>query len=280
MYTQGLDQKGKSPQQSDSLESPEQLEAFQQRIDAEDFESLRQQDEFIDAALTRYANQANANQQFERSSKPNAEGEQELMFRYCLAVRESVPESEPQEPDEVTEGETASVEVMQGTATQDITTQDTATETNATDKQTTDNQPLNNRSPGSSPSVVMLTESGPLVGLLLVDVRGKDWASQQALNRISLLTAGVVSGLLAILLFWYITIRIILEPVRLLKNCAQKVAQGDMGIRAQIDTGDEFEQLAKMFNTMLSSILQSFLFFSDSFFQNLIGFLLKFFHQI
>ena len=36
MYTQGLDQKGKTPQQSDSLDTPEQLEAFQQRIDAEE----------------------------------------------------------------------------------------------------------------------------------------------------------------------------------------------------------------------------------------------------
>ena len=36
MYTQGLDQKDKTPVKRDSLESPQQLEAFQARIDAEE----------------------------------------------------------------------------------------------------------------------------------------------------------------------------------------------------------------------------------------------------
>ena len=36
MYTQGLDQKDKSPAAREKLESPEQLEAFQARIDAEE----------------------------------------------------------------------------------------------------------------------------------------------------------------------------------------------------------------------------------------------------
>ena len=36
MYTQGLDQHGKPEHRRDSLETPEQLEAFQARIDAEE----------------------------------------------------------------------------------------------------------------------------------------------------------------------------------------------------------------------------------------------------
>src|SRR5210317_1828929 len=36
MYTQGLDQKGQPEQKRDGLETPEQIEAFQQRIDAEE----------------------------------------------------------------------------------------------------------------------------------------------------------------------------------------------------------------------------------------------------
>ncbi|MEJ2129634.1 MAG: 1,2-phenylacetyl-CoA epoxidase subunit A [Woeseiaceae bacterium] len=36
MYTQGLDQKDKSPAKRDALDTPEQLEAFQQRIDEEE----------------------------------------------------------------------------------------------------------------------------------------------------------------------------------------------------------------------------------------------------
>ena len=36
MYTQGLDQKGKTAEKPGSIESPEQIEAFQKRIDAEE----------------------------------------------------------------------------------------------------------------------------------------------------------------------------------------------------------------------------------------------------
>src|SRR5210317_2085672 len=36
MYTQGLDQKDKSTARRDALETPEQLEAFQKRIDSEE----------------------------------------------------------------------------------------------------------------------------------------------------------------------------------------------------------------------------------------------------
>ena len=36
MYTQGLDQKGKAPEKPGTLDTPEQLEAFQKRIDAEE----------------------------------------------------------------------------------------------------------------------------------------------------------------------------------------------------------------------------------------------------
>ena len=36
MYTQGLDQKDKSPAKREALDTPEQLDAFQQRIDEEE----------------------------------------------------------------------------------------------------------------------------------------------------------------------------------------------------------------------------------------------------
>ena len=36
MYTQGLDQKDKSPAKREALETPEQLDAFQKRVDEEE----------------------------------------------------------------------------------------------------------------------------------------------------------------------------------------------------------------------------------------------------
>jgi signal transduction histidine kinase len=74
------------------------------------------------------------------------------------------------------------------------------------------------------------------------------------LNRIYMVAAGLFAGLLAIGTFWFITTRIILSPVRVLRDTAEKVSEGDLNIRSDINTGDEFEQLSDMFNTMLANL--------------------------
>ncbi len=90
--------------------------------------------------------------------------------------------------------------------------------------------------------------------VLLVRVPSAEAEKQLMLNRIYLVTAGLVAGLLAIAVFWYITRRIILSPVRLLRNYAEQVSEGDLHIRSEINTGDEFEQLSDVFNTMLENL--------------------------
>ncbi|MEO0513872.1 MAG: HAMP domain-containing sensor histidine kinase [Planctomycetota bacterium] len=94
----------------------------------------------------------------------------------------------------------------------------------------------------------------PLQQVLLVQLRDQEAAMQQTLNRIYIVAAGLFAGLLAIAVFYYITTRIILSPVRVLRGYAERVSEGDILIRSDINTGDEFEQLSDMFNTMLESI--------------------------
>lgn len=94
----------------------------------------------------------------------------------------------------------------------------------------------------------------PLVEVLLVQLRDQEAALQQTLNRIYIVAAGLFAGLLAIAVFYYITTRIILSPVRVLRGYAERVSEGDLLIRSDINTGDEFEQLSDMFNTMLESL--------------------------
>lgn len=94
----------------------------------------------------------------------------------------------------------------------------------------------------------------PLIGLLLIHLRDPDAATQQMLNRIYIVAAGLAAGLLAIGVFWFITTRIILSPVRLLRDYAQRVSEGNTNIRSDINTGDEFEQLSNMFNAMLENL--------------------------
>ena len=94
----------------------------------------------------------------------------------------------------------------------------------------------------------------PLQQVLLVQLRDQEASLQQTLNRIYIVAAGLFAGLLAIAVFYYITTRIILSPVRVLRGYAERVSEGDLSIRSDINTGDEFEQLSDMFNTMLESL--------------------------
>src|SRR5690606_8651176 len=81
--------------------------------------------------------------------------------------------------------------------------------------------------------------------------------SQILLNQIFLLTAGLLAGSLAIVVFYLITTRLILQPVRVLQETAERVSQGNLDIRSDISTGDEFQQLSETFNTMLANLQQS-----------------------
>src|SRR4029434_5123179 len=79
-------------------------------------------------------------------------------------------------------------------------------------------------------------------------------ANELLLNRVFILAAGLLAGALAIATFYFITTRLILQPVRVLQETAEKVSQGDLNIRSDISTGDEFQQLSETFNKMLANL--------------------------
>ena len=66
--------------------------------------------------------------------------------------------------------------------------------------------------------------------------------------------AGASGCVLAILIFYMVTQRIVLSPVHALRRVAEKVTDGDLNVRAAIDSGDEFEELARTINEMLAHL--------------------------
>ena len=96
--------------------------------------------------------------------------------------------------------------------------------------------------------------SPPLLGVLLVEVRDSEVTAELLRNRVYIVAAGLLAGLLAISTFWFVTTRLVLSPVRVLRGYALRVADGDLSLRSDINTGDEFEQLSDVFNTMLESL--------------------------
>ncbi|MCG3125382.1 MAG: Sensor histidine kinase RcsC [Phycisphaerae bacterium] len=77
---------------------------------------------------------------------------------------------------------------------------------------------------------------------------------EMPLNRGIFIAAGLLAGLLAVLVFYVITHRFILSPIDELRGVAQRVTEGDIDVRSALQTGDEFEQLAETLNAMLERL--------------------------
>jgi two-component system sensor histidine kinase BarA len=74
------------------------------------------------------------------------------------------------------------------------------------------------------------------------------------MNVIFIVVAGLIGGAGAIVVFYMITQRLILRPIRQLRALANNVAEGNLEIRSSIATRDEYEKLAKAFNHMLDTL--------------------------
>ncbi len=92
-----------------------------------------------------------------------------------------------------------------------------------------------------------------LLGVVFVELPPA--ALEQAVwNRLVILASGAAAGLAAILVFYLITQRLLLSPLRDLRHTADKVSAGDLSVRAGVATGDEFERLGDAFNRMLENL--------------------------
>ncbi|MEM9185972.1 MAG: HAMP domain-containing sensor histidine kinase, partial [Planctomycetota bacterium] len=66
----------------------------------------------------------------------------------------------------------------------------------------------------------------------------------------------VVIGVLSMFLLYFIVRYVIVKPLQHLRDVADAVREGDVEQRADINTGDEFEELAAAFNRMLRRLLR------------------------
>lgn len=98
-------------------------------------------------------------------------------------------------------------------------------------------------------------QPGQLAGMIDVTLPGET-ASGPLLwwTRGAFIVGAGLASLLAFVLFALITQRLILRPVRDLRDLADKVAEGDLTARSTIRTQDELQRLGESFNEMLGAI--------------------------
>jgi signal transduction histidine kinase len=98
-------------------------------------------------------------------------------------------------------------------------------------------------------------QPGQLVGMFDVALPGRAGSGTLIWWTRGAFVVGVaLATMLAIILFAVITQRLILRPVRQLRNVAVKAAEGDLTGRCSIKTGDELQHLGESFNEMLAAI--------------------------
>ena len=74
------------------------------------------------------------------------------------------------------------------------------------------------------------------------------------INRAILISTALVTAVLAMLGSYAIVRYVIVEPVTHLKEVSERVSAGDANVRADIHTGDEFEELSLAFNRMVRGL--------------------------
>lgn len=90
-----------------------------------------------------------------------------------------------------------------------------------------------------------------LSGIIALDRISLEATRLILLNVSYLLLAGSAVLVMALVVFYVITRKLVLSPVKALERAAERVRQGNLFHRASITTGDEFEQLAETLNSML-----------------------------
>ena len=95
----------------------------------------------------------------------------------------------------------------------------------------------------------------PLKSILRIDLSLESVDAQLSRNRAILLATGIITAFLAMLVAYIIVRYIIVKPVLHLKDVSDEIARGNLNLRAEISTGDEFEELSHAFNRMLRHMM-------------------------
>jgi signal transduction histidine kinase len=98
-------------------------------------------------------------------------------------------------------------------------------------------------------------KAGDLIAVLKIDLPTSNITDAVHGNRALLLTTGIITALLIMFGSYLIVRYVIVKPVKHLKEVSDAISAGELNVRSEIQTGDEFEDLSHAFNRMLRSLV-------------------------
>jgi signal transduction histidine kinase len=98
-------------------------------------------------------------------------------------------------------------------------------------------------------------KAGDLAGAVVVHLPMEQTEKAISNNRAMLITAALVTAILAMVSSAMIVRYVIVKPVQHLRDVSDAIAAGRLNIRSRIQTGDEFEDLSHAFNRMLHNLV-------------------------
>jgi signal transduction histidine kinase len=94
-----------------------------------------------------------------------------------------------------------------------------------------------------------------LMALVKISIPTQDSETGVHLNRAILLATALVTALLIMAGSYLIVRYVIVKPVKHLKEVSDAISAGELNVRSEIQTGDEFEDLSHAFNRMLRNLV-------------------------
>lgn len=103
------------------------------------------------------------------------------------------------------------------------------------------------------------TTSAREAGIVVVKANLPDEQTQGAINwiRAILISVAIVTVFIAMLTSYVIVRYVIVKPLRHLRDVSDEISRGKTELRAELQTGDEFEELAASFNRMLRHLIDT-----------------------
>jgi signal transduction histidine kinase len=94
-----------------------------------------------------------------------------------------------------------------------------------------------------------------LQAIVRIRMDNKAMVSGVHVNRAFLITIALVTALAIMTGSWIIVRYVIVKPVKHLKDVSDAISAGELNVRSEIQTGDEFEDLSHAFNRMLRNLV-------------------------